>query len=497
MRHRHQGILPVWLCLLMIALLPAQESAAHPISQSAVIADVFSNRVEVTMEIKLEDLAWFQNLKTNATEVFDLKTVEESAKRHQQFLINYFHIIDSNSADKYIGESKGLRLNSDGQFTTADLESKRIEYLYVFSSPKTHDAGPPRHLTFWQDFGGNKAPVPSMMELQVKQAGAWMTRSVNLSQLIPHTVLFDWTQGSTAPRSLAEIRQRKATRKLEMLGMDDLNAVYSFIYPPRHQLIIPRWTIEALRNLNRSTNGNMQSQSTTLTQTALINWLKTHHRAFIGNEPFPPKLINWRIIGLENQDPGEPNNAPIPHNQQARLSLTVEFPRGITHIEWNAFNRSLPFLKTLVFDGPRQQPRRAFFTAQKTKLAVSQLAPESLHAQVTNAIARVTERTFTDTDLPNDFQSEYVTERTPAGQLKMLEYDLQLQDHDRYTGKLTIHGRTAHWGHVHHWIDQFDAEISLLQRNGKWRLNRARWDNRRRLSSDVEVSTVKATKLVR
>lgn len=496
LRH-HSGIPIAWVSLLTMMLLPAGKSLAHPISQSSVTADVFSNRVEVTMEIKLEDLAWFQNLKTNATAILDSERVKKAAKMHQQFLIDYFHIIDSRSTDTYLGEPKGLRLNTDDPLTTADFESKRIDYTYVFTPPLTRDPGLPRYLTFWQDFGGDKAPVPSEMELQVKQAGAWITRSVNLSQLIPHTVVFDWTKGSSGPRSLSEIRQLKATRNMESLGMGDLNAAYSFIYPLRHQLVLPSWTFETLLNPYRSTNGIVPDQSTPLTQTVLMEWLKIHHRAFIGDESVSPKLISWKILDLATKDPGAPVNSRIPHHKQARLALTLDFPEGVTHIEWNAFNKSLPFLKTLVFDSPMQQPRRAYFTAQKTKLAINPSASESVFVQVTNTIARAVEQTLSSTILPSEFRSEPTPARTSPNQFMPATFDFKLQDHGRYTGELAIHGTTAHWGHVHHWLDQCDAEISLFQRNGKWRLKSVRWDNRRRLSSGVEVSTVKATKLVR
>ncbi|HUP80352.1 MAG TPA: hypothetical protein VM260_17485, partial [Pirellula sp.] len=65
---------------------------AHPISLSSTIVDVHANRIEVEIEIMLEDLVLLHRLTANGEMKFAAADLKSAAQKHRQFVLDYFTI---------------------------------------------------------------------------------------------------------------------------------------------------------------------------------------------------------------------------------------------------------------------------------------------------------------------------------------------------------------------------------------------------------------------
>ena len=66
---------------------------AHPISLSSTIVNVHANRIDVEIEITLEDLVLFHQLKANGEMNYAADDMKSAAQKHRQFLLGYFTIL--------------------------------------------------------------------------------------------------------------------------------------------------------------------------------------------------------------------------------------------------------------------------------------------------------------------------------------------------------------------------------------------------------------------
>ena len=515
MKRRKQPYQIVWLsCVLLSSLV---ETFAHPISQSSVTADVYSNRVDVTIEVKLEDLAWFQNLKTNATDKLDPAEVRKSASKHQQFLVDYFHIIDSHG-NPYAGTPSGIDLGTHVEFSPADLATASIGYRYEYQLPERFGSAPSKHLTIWQNFGGLEAPVPSIMELQVKHRGAWLGRSVNLPSGIPHISRIDRGDSGTPPRSLAEIRERKARAKMVRLGLTSYGGVYSFVYRQpnsiSHQLLIPYEKLKLLWPGNWPTNEVIDPEVIKRIEQTIATELPKYHHAVSAGRRIAPRIHPPRLVAVDQIEIEQEFRPSTIHAKLARIALTAEFSGLATNqaveLHWNAFDKTVPFLKSMIFDHDYRSPRLAFFTAQKVTHAIEWPIEQSnpFEACARRLAAERLKHLFPVYGR-NSFMAGWRFAGTP---LVAMERACDVVDRVSFrfsslqsvanlhalTGKLSVTWSEIHWGHVHQRTDEFDARLLVQSVGGawvfSWKLESA---SRVRLKDTRIVSGVKISTIVR
>ena len=329
----------------MIAFLLSVCGAwAHPVSQMAVRADIRTNRVDVLMQVKAEDLVWFHKL-TNQTEVtVTAEKLRGAAARHRGFLLKYFHVLDSRG-QALTGKIEGHDDSVIGAgLNTAQLTTAEISYRLSFEF-----AGPEPWLTFMQDFGGDDASVPALMELDVHHLGVRLDQPVNLPGNAPRWVRLDWANGPPAPpRSLAEIRQRKKERQQRKLGLVDDLGVYSFLHigqtNVRHELLMPLWkwrTWPKPVHTNSIVRINGRQVAGSLDRSSL----------------HPPTTSDFGSI--------EPSPVDESH---ARIAVVLNYradaPLKELQIEWHAFSKAIPFLKSMILV-PGQRPTQTFFTNER------------------------------------------------------------------------------------------------------------------------------------
>ncbi|MCH5374741.1 MAG: hypothetical protein JJ992_12265, partial [Planctomycetes bacterium] len=82
---------PALLGLLMLAA-PVR---AHPISVTQAFVYVTRDKASVNMEVFVEDLFLFHNLKPNDRDFLEPDVIEEGIRKHQAFLLERFVIRDA------------------------------------------------------------------------------------------------------------------------------------------------------------------------------------------------------------------------------------------------------------------------------------------------------------------------------------------------------------------------------------------------------------------
>ncbi|MGB0578660.1 MAG: hypothetical protein ACPGVU_03060 [Limisphaerales bacterium] len=329
---------------MIVLLLAVCGVLAHPVSQVAVRVNILSNRVDVVMHVKAEDLVWFHNL-TNQTEVIvEAQKLRSAAKLHRGFLLNHFRVFGSAAVplpgevtryDDSVIATEGL---SPAALKTADI---RYQLSYELDSPEPW-------LTFEQDFGGDTATVPAMMELDVHHLGVRIGQPVTLPENAPRWVRLDWVNGPTIPpKNLAEIRQRKTEAVQKKLGLVDDLGVYSFIHIERTnirlELLMPLWKWRTLSELH---------------PLAVVH---------INGKRVAGSLDRRSFHSPAETDIGDDKHG-FTNEKHARIALMMNYQTDVPlkeiRFEWRAFSKAIPFLKSMILV-PGRNPTQTYFTNER------------------------------------------------------------------------------------------------------------------------------------
>lgn len=305
------------------------------------------------MQVKAEDLVWFHKL-TNQTEVsVSAEKLRTAAKLHQGSLLQHFHILDSRARPLH-GRINGYDDSAiaETDLSTAELTTAEISYRLSFDLPK-----PEPWLTFKQDFGSDNATVPAMMELDVHHLGVRLDQPVNLPGDAPHWIRLDWANGPPSPpRSLAEIRQRKRARHQKKLGLVDDLGVYSFIHigftNVRHELLLPLWKWRTWAQEARP---------------AVEMFCRTNTGVRINGQPIRGRLARVSLHPPSTLDLGTGEQSDVDANH-ARVAVVLDYdhstPLKEIRLEWRAFSKAIPFLKSMIL-APGRNPTQTFFTNER------------------------------------------------------------------------------------------------------------------------------------
>jgi len=466
-----RGIASLTLALLLGSIAPGRLQA-HPLSQIGVRADIWTNRVEVGMDIKLEDLVWFQKLKAGESGRITAAELRTAAARHPDFLLKYFTLLDD----------QGRRLK--GAFQSADtsgipaagasaeeLTILEIHYRFTFSL-----ASQPEFITFIQHFRGDQATVPSMMEVEARHLGVPLGKPVNLAEGVPYSYRLDWVNGPPpAPRSLADLRKQKELHRLRSLGMPDQNEVYSWYHVGnrhlRHYLVFPAWKLHRWVPLVAGPGRQLTLADRKRARPEISHFLHEHSSISTAQDTLYPSSIAVRFnrfSRLEFEPP--PERGPL-HLDQTRVGIAINYPapkETKLRIKWDHFDRTMPFLKaTLWFRG--QAGRPLYFTAQRPALDV-QSGPGPGPGPPIRVHLPNGGRTIL---IPPDLAARLLDDGAPLASFDLLDARLDentFPPRQSVTGIATLRAVHRHWGHEHQLTFSGPVELRFADEFGQWRL---------------------------
>ncbi len=525
-----RSLICVWLvCISSPLALPV---IAHPISLSSTIVDVQAHQIAVEIEIMLEDLVLFHRLTADGQLTYAAADLTQAAEKHRQFVIDYFSILDANG-QRLTGQihQADFEQIEAGGIAQADLMRRSIRYELIFALKQSQ----PPFLTFVQNFGGDTAVLPALMDLHVLQNGQFAEKSTQIAHGRPHTVQFDWQQPSNGKRlTFAALRAKNAERLKDRLGISSYTSLFSFLYiapfEVRHEILIPLLTLEKWVPIARQHPDFLEIDEQLAASRQIESFFQERSHVSINQQRVEAKLSRLNFFGLDIKDfalNADPRRVSI---HQARVGVILTFsasqvPRQVS-VQWSTFNEYAPYVQSVVLVG-NEPPRQHSFQSQATSfdwsgnLTGPTVKPVQAQAAEIAAADRasILQRVLTNVYHAFDFRDDEEVYDALAGSvhgdllrdiylrikrsLLMAEQGgalshvtsvsvesatpIQPQLSTRYDTVWRVTGVTEHWGHVHRRTVEYRARLTLGQHEGHWKLTAFQLLNEKTIQFDTSI----------
>jgi hypothetical protein len=365
-------LLSRFITIILLVFLATIPVAAHPISMTTAEAEVKADSIRVTMRVMVEDLVLFHALKSNGTQRYAAEDLRRAAGDHRDFIMKFFSIRDS-KGNAIGGRVSGMDVSSIPDDGVARIDLMKLQVVYTLEYARsTRENGEP-FLTFTQNFGGEKALVPAVMDLTVTQNGIWLDRPVQIPAGKPHTVAFDWENPpDQPPKNWRELKQQKEQEFQRRLGITSYTGIYSYIYVTerevRHEILVPLLTFEEWLPLPRSDPEFLAVDEQQRAREPISEFLRHRNPVEINGAVVEPILERLQFFGLDINDfarNAEPRRVGV---YQARLGIILSYP--VSHspqnvkMTWNTFSVNASALKSFVYVD-QDKPAEQFFEKDK------------------------------------------------------------------------------------------------------------------------------------
>lgn len=345
----------VLLSAFFLCFASSATSFAHPISVSDAYVEVHPDHLDVRLEVFVEDLYLFHDLKLNEQNALPLDRVAEGAKLHTKFLQERFKIL---TADGIALKPELQEVDDD------DLPDHAIPFAHLMFFRLIYDFryqldAPAEHLTFLQDFTPDGAVVPSEVMVKIKPLQGRRLQNTLLPNQ-PWTVRLDRTDksGESGP---SESPQERAERlRKETLGITSYGQTYGFLYlepeQTRLEVLVPLATLAGSLDVPLEPDGRLEVAE----QEALRPLIETVFRDRItvqeNGKAVKPKFDRVQIFGVSLTDFSQ-NVAPQPVGiASARVGVIMSFPAAESgQLEWNLFNEYLYQVQLAVMQGAKTE----------------------------------------------------------------------------------------------------------------------------------------------
>lgn len=350
---RNAGLL---IAAVLFSLSPSSATAAHPVSVTRTLVYVTRDRVDVTIEVFLEDLYLFHQLRPNESDFLDTATIQRGIELHRTFVASRFVIQDA----------EGLILNPDQTpkvtfvipeegVSLAELMAHKLTFEMQY-----HCDSPPEFLTFEQQFADEGGVLLSEMQLQVRQENAGDTISKALVPNTPETIRFDWTNPPLSKDVSQQERERWANQQQhETLGITSYSSVYSFLYienrEVRHEILIPLLTLEQSLPLNRAKKDFLTVQEQDAVRPLIEKFFTSGNPVEIDGNDLVPIVERCDFYGVNFRDFAQVTERKPVAMSSARVGIILSYPIKAVpsrlRLTWDRFHKSLWAVNMVVFAG--------------------------------------------------------------------------------------------------------------------------------------------------
>lgn len=336
----------VILIMTWIAGVPAKTLAAHPISITRASVYLTRESADVRIEVFLEDLYLFHQLKPNREDFLDLSVIRQGIELHEQFLAQRFEITDV-EGNRFSPQDVGVaayELPAEG-VPLSDLMGHQLvfELQYVFDQP-------PDLLTFTQMFTDEDAVLPSETKLEIKQQGAGAAIEHTLLPHAAYSIRINWDNPPLSPEASEEERQQWQDReKQALLGITNYSRVYSFLYiedfEVRHEILVPYLSLDEDLLLARDDDPLLDLTEQDLARKQIEGYFASGNPLRIDGKPCKPIVQRCDFYGLDMTDFANASKRRVVPVSNARVALILtyrldETPQSL-ELTWNRFNNSV------------------------------------------------------------------------------------------------------------------------------------------------------------
>ena len=332
----------------------ASPVAAHPISVTQSFVYVTRDKVTVHIDVFVEDLFLFHNLKPNDQDFLEPDVIEGGIGKHEQFLLDRFAIRDA-GGELLAGRSvevKRFDMQPDG-VPMAELMAHKLTFVqeYVLDAP-------PEFLTFSQHFVDDKLLVPAEMQLNVKQENAGTPHRQVLYPDSPQTVRFSWDNPPlSSDASEGEWQDWYERQKEETLGITSYSSVYSFLYitdyEVRHEILIPLLTLDESVLIARDDENFLEISEQDLAAEQIRAFFKAGNPVEIDGVLVEPVIDRLDFYGLDFKDFARRAERSRVSMASARVGIILSYSTKGTpdtvRVTWDRFNRFLWSINMIIY----------------------------------------------------------------------------------------------------------------------------------------------------
>jgi len=340
-------------CLAILNLLFPSESNAHPISLSDAYVEVQENKLLVKLEVFVEDLYLFHDLKLNKEMMLPLAEVKRGAKLHEAFLQSRFKILDQQGNRLPLKFVKRV----DDDLPDFDIHMVHLMFFKLVYQYEVDLNKQPQYLTFLQEFTHEKVILPAEVLLKVKPLHGKRQQKVLLPNQ-PWTVRLDADDESADDEKLTP-QQRLEKERSQTLGITSYGETYAFLYlepeETRLEILIPLATIAGSLEMKLKPDGILDLEEQQKMKEPIRKLLEEQISLSVDGKVMPPIMDRLDFFGVAFRDfsqRAEPRKISIAN---ARLGIILRYPRpplaktGL--LKWNLFNQYLYQANLAVIEG--------------------------------------------------------------------------------------------------------------------------------------------------
>jgi hypothetical protein len=523
-----------WL-VVSVVLIATDAAIGHPISLTEATVDVHRDRVDVSVQVLVEDLVLYGPVAASGEGVYPANELRAAAERHSTFVLNGLRLLKADGR-KLAGELVAVdhsKITDDG---VAEADVKQVSVTYSLKFPVD---GPLSFLTVSQQFGGEKAILPAMMDCQVRQTGVVLDLPQPLMIGQTLTTRFDWNKPPTPPKNWRELQERRRERLKQQLGIASYSGLYSFLYitpgEVRHEILIPLLTLEEWLPIERADPNVLTVDEQQRLTKAIGKFFAALPPVVINGDEVAAVTSRVSFFGLDIRDFAL-NAKPRPVSMaQGRVGIILTYacddvPQTVK-ARWETFSQYAPFLKSVVYEFD-EEPTEHFFRpdspefhwtrSELIKVARRTVSPVKVEGVVTernsgdvagqlvasiynafglqgeeetyDALATSVDGPFLRTLYLQIRRSLLMAEQggsksrvlsvTPVSTRMLGEAtatDFNVQHRWRVVGSV------EHWGHIHTRENEFDATLSIRQVDGVWKLKDVRFTSQKRVRFETRL----------
>ncbi len=525
-------------CVLLCACLPAI-SVAHPISMSDAVVDVREKSVQVDLQVMVEDLVLYRELKAGEDNLIPKPTLIAASEGHKKFVSEGFHVIGEDGK-RLVGKITSVdtsRIPKTG-VPLADIKSITITYVLTYRLDS-----PAKFITVMQQFGGKDAVLPAIMDCTILQSGVLLDRPEPLSSGQTRSTGFDWENPPKAARSFRELREQRQKRTSARLGIASYSGLYSFIYitehEVRHEILVPLLTLEKWVPIARKTPDVLTVREQAAASRRIEAFFRSRNPVKIDGLRVRPVLSRLSFFGLDINDfamNAKPRQVNV---YQARAGIILSYstkgwPESFEMV-WETFSRYASFLRSVILVG-EDEPEIHMFVEDdatfhwkadpKRHAAAAPLKPvsESLKRDVisekeaTSIASALIKNVYRAFDYKADGDIYDALEQSVSGDLLRKLY-LQIKRSlvvaeqggakarvkkvsvsevevlSQSTGKFTIDatwrvsGTVEHWGHIHTRENEYRAQLTVMTTAKGWKIEALQFRGQKRIQFQMKLRT--------
>lgn len=346
-------------------------ACAHPVSVSRVLVYVEPELLNAEVQVFLEDLFLFHQLKTDSRDYLSNSEIGKGVRLHREFVRQRFQILD---VDGRVIEPKrveliGWQVPEEG-VPIAELMSHQLTFAMRFEP----FSKPPEFLTFLQKFSDEEAILPSEMTLRVQQEGQPEAKAVSLRPHKPHIMRLRWDGPQLGNSELVASQKNDgdarreawlSKAKEETLGISDYSSVYSFLYVEprqvRHEILVPLRTLAQALALKHADDSFLTHQEQSNAIPKIAKYFGDGVPISINGNEINAQLETCQFFGLELKDFAAAREEEDVSIATGRVGVIFSYtpPKRVQTVSmtWNQFSDSWWSVPVAVIAGDRTEKK--------------------------------------------------------------------------------------------------------------------------------------------